>query len=71
MTTTTTTQKRVDANCRNAQKSTGPSTIRAAPAEEARRQADEAALGQRLFHDPNGPLSTYPHSHFSNLERQH
>ncbi len=39
------------------------SIISTAPAEEALRQADEAAaLGQRLFHDPRGPLPLYPHT---------
>src|SRR5947207_1372846 len=36
--------------------------IRHAPDELALRQADEAAaLGQRLFQDPHGPLPLYPH----------
>src|SRR5262249_20793624 len=42
------------------------SLIRAAPAEEALRQADAAdaaaALGQRLFRDPRGPMALYPHA---------
>src|SRR5438477_9739721 len=37
--------------------------IRHAPEELALRQADQAAaLGQRLFQDPCGPLPLYPHS---------
>src|SRR5437763_2826408 len=37
--------------------------IRHAPDELALRQTDEAAaLGQRLFQDPRGPLPLYPHS---------
>ena len=37
--------------------------ILTAPAEEALGQADQAAaLGQRLFQDPRGPLPLYPHS---------
>ena len=36
--------------------------IRTAPAEEARRQEDEAlALGRRLFWDRRGPMLLYPH----------
>ena len=39
------------------------SIIRAAPEDAARRQEEEAAaLGQRLFHDPCGPLPLYPHA---------
>src|SRR5262249_42024941 len=39
------------------------SLIRVAPAEEALRQADAAAaLGQRLFRAPRGPMALYPHS---------
>jgi hypothetical protein len=39
------------------------SIIISAPAEEALRQADQAAaLGQRLFQDSMGPLPLYPHS---------
>src|SRR5580693_7852985 len=39
------------------------SILAAAPAEEALRQADRAAaLGQRLFQDPGGPLPLYPHA---------
>ena len=42
------------------------SILVAAPAEEALRQADQAAaLGQRLFQDPRGPLPLYPHHLYS------
>jgi hypothetical protein len=46
------------------------SILGAAPAEEALRQADRAAaLGQRLFQDPGGPLPLYPHSLYGTHDR--
>src|SRR5262249_20818275 len=44
--------------------------IRAAPAEAACRQEEEAlALGQRLFLDRRGPLPLYPHSLYNFPDR--